>query len=218
MKLPELVPVTPLTVTEMGPVAAPEGTEAVILVAVAAVTVAVTPLKNSTSLLAKVVLKFVPVITIEALTEPLFGLKLVMVGVGTIKFAELVPVIPLTVTDIGPEVAPNGTDVVILVVVDAVTTAAVPLNSTSFRDGVALKLVPVIVTVTPNPPLLGLNPVIDGVPNTVKLLELVTVTPLKETDIGPEPAPTGTLVVMLVVVNEVTTALVPLNATVGNDI
>lgn len=217
VKLVELVPVTPLTVTEIGPVDVPEGTVAVMVVAVDAVTVAATPLKNSTLLLAGVVLKFVPVITIEAPTAALIGLKLVMIGVGTIKFAELVPVIPFTVTDIGPDVAPNGTEVVILVVVDAVTTAAVPLNVTVFSEGVALKLEPVIVTTTPNPPLLGLNPVIEGVPKTVKLLALDTVTPLKETEIGPEPAPDGTEVVMLVLVKELTTALVPLNSTIGSD-
>ncbi len=218
VKLVELVPVAPLTVTEIGPVDVPEGITAVILVAVDAVTVATIPLKNSTSLLAMVVLKFVPVITMEAPTAPLPGLKLVIVGVGTIKFAELVPVIPLTITDIGPEVAPKGTEVVMLVVVDAVTTAVVPLKSTVFNDGVLLKLLPVIVTLTPNPPVLGLNPVIEGVPKTVKLVELKTVTPLKETEIGPEPAPEGTLVVILVVVYEPTTAFVPLNATVGSDI
>jgi hypothetical protein len=218
VKLVELVPVTPLTVTEIGPVDVPEGTTAVMLVAVDDVTVAATPLKNSTSLLAMVVLKFVPVITMEAPTAPLPGLKLVMVGVGTIKFAELVPVIPLTVTDIGPEVAPKGTEVVILVVEDAVTTAVVPLKFTVFNEGVLLKLEPVIVTTTPNPPLLGLNPVIEGVPKTVKLLTLDTVTPLKEIEIGPEPAPEGTVVVILVVVKELTTALVPLNSTIGSDI
>ena len=211
VKLPVLVPVTPFTVTEIGPVDTPDGTVAVILVAVAAVTVAATPLKNSTSLLPIVVLKFVPVITIEAPTAALLGLKLEMVGVGTIKFAELVPVIPLTVTDIGPAVAPKGTEVVMLEVEEAVTTAVVPLNFTVFSEGVLLKLEPVIVTGVPKLPMVGVNTVIDGVPNTVKLLELEMVTPLKETEIGPEPAPIGTPVVMLVFVNEVTTALIPLN-------
>jgi hypothetical protein len=213
----ELVPVTPFTVTVIGPVVVPDCTTAVILVVVAAVTEALTPL-NSTSLLDNVVLKFVPVITTGAPIAPLLGVKLVMVGVGTIKFAELVPVIPLTMTEIGPEVAPNGTEVVILVVDDAVTAAAVPLNVTVFSEGVLLKLVPVIVTTTPKPPLLGEKLVIEGVPKTVKLLELETVTPLKETEIGPEPAPIGTEVVILLLLKEVTIALVPLNSTRGADI
>jgi hypothetical protein len=166
-------------------------------------------------LFAGVKLKFVPVIIMEAPMAPLPGLKLVIVGVGTVKFAELVPVIPLTVTEIGPLVAPKGTEVVILVVVDAVTTAAVPLNSTVFNEGVLLKLVPVMVTVAPVVPLLGVKLVMDGVPNTVKFEALLTVTPLNDTEIGPEPAPEGTDVVMLVVVKEVTTADVLLNSTIG---
>ncbi len=77
------------------------------------------------------------------------GVKLLITGVGTVKIEELVPVIPLTVTEIGPVVAPNGTEVVILVVVDEVTTQVVPLNSTVFSEGTSLKLVPVITTTTP---------------------------------------------------------------------
>jgi hypothetical protein len=82
-------------------------------------------------------------------TAPLAGVKLLITGVGTVKFEELVPVIPLTVTEIGPVVAPNGTEVVILVVVDAVTTLVIPLNSTVFAEGTLLKSVPVITTTTP---------------------------------------------------------------------
>jgi hypothetical protein len=75
--------------------------------------------------------------------------KLLTTGVGTVKFEELVPVILLTVTEIGPVVAPNGTEVVMLVVVDAVTTLAVPLKSTVFSAGTLLKLEPVMTTTTP---------------------------------------------------------------------
>ena len=61
------------------PVAAPEGTVTVKLVAVAAVTVAwVVP--NRTTLLAGVVLKFVPVMVTVVPTGPLVGVKLLMVG------------------------------------------------------------------------------------------------------------------------------------------
>jgi hypothetical protein len=80
---------------------------------------------------------------------PLVGVKLLITGVGTVKFEELVPVILLTVTEIGPVVAPNGTDVVMLVVVDAVTTLATPLNSTVLAEGTLLKSEPVITTTTP---------------------------------------------------------------------
>jgi hypothetical protein len=131
-------------------------------------------------------------------TAPLIGVKLLIIGVGTVKLEELVPVIPFTVTEIGPVVAPNGTEVVILVVVDAVTTLVIPLKSTVFSEGTLLKLEPEIVTTTPYAPLVGLNPVIDGVPKTVKFELLLMVTPLTVTEIGPVPAPEGTEVVILV--------------------
>jgi len=88
-----------------------------------------------------------------------------------------------------------------------------PLNSTSFSEGTVLKSVPVIITVAPSEPVEGENPVIIGVPNTVKLDALVTVTPLVVTDIGPVVAPAGTLVVSRVGLEAVTTARVPLNRT-----
>jgi hypothetical protein len=217
VKLDELVPATPFTVTDTGPEVTPAGTTAVRLVVVDVLTVAITPL-NLTVLLAGVELKFVPVIVITAPMAALVGVKLVIVGVGTVKLVELVPVIPFTVMDIGPVVAPNGTEVVILVVVELVTTADIPLNVTVFSEGVLLKLVPVIVTATPKPPLFGVKLVMDGVPNTVKLEALDTVTPLSDTEMGPDPAPEGTVVVMVVDVNEVTTASVPLNSTKGLEI
>lgn len=90
-----------------------------------------------------------PVIVTVAPTAPLLGVKLVTIGVGTVKLVALVPVIPLTVTEIGPVVAPNGTEVVMLVVLEAVTTLVIPLNSTVFSDGTLLKSEPEITTTTP---------------------------------------------------------------------
>jgi hypothetical protein len=72
------------------------------------------------------VLKFVPLMITVAVTAPPVGLKLVIVGVGrTVKVEALFTVIPvpLTATEIGPVVAPAGTDVVMLVAVEAETTA-----------------------------------------------------------------------------------------------
>ena len=57
----------------------------------------------------------------------------------TIKSSVLVPVNSPMVTVIFPLVEPAGTVVVILVVVEAVTTAVVPLNFTKLLAGVALK-------------------------------------------------------------------------------
>ena len=75
--------VFPPTVTVMGPVVAPAGTEVEILVAVLAVTTAVVPL-NLTMLLAGVVLKFVPVMVTAVEVEPEVGLNDSMVAAGSV--------------------------------------------------------------------------------------------------------------------------------------
>jgi len=49
----------------------------------------------------------------------------------TVKLEELALLVPFTDTEIFPVVAPDGTVVVMLVDVDEVTTAAVPLNFTT---------------------------------------------------------------------------------------
>jgi hypothetical protein len=213
VKLDELATVTPLVVTEMVPVEAPTGTVVVILVAVDAVTTANVPL-NLTTLLAGIVLKFNPDMVTVALTAPLDGLNPVIIGEGsTVKLDTLLTVTPFKVNDIGPVDAPTGTVVVILVVVDAMTTEATPLNVSTLSAAVVLKLLPVIVMVAPIAPLVGLNPDMDGVGKTVKLDELVTVTPLVLTEIVPLVAPAGTVVVILTGVEAVTIAKIPLNLT-----
>jgi hypothetical protein len=91
------------------------------------------------------------------------GVKLVMVGGKiTVKLVLLVAVCPLTVTVIGPVVAPTGTVVVMLVVVLEIIVAVVPLNLTMLFAGATPKLVPVIVTEVPKIPTFGVNPVIIG--------------------------------------------------------
>ena len=67
------------TVTETGPVVAPVGTIAVILVAELVVTIAEVPL-NMTRLLAGVVSKFVPMMVTVVPMGPLTGAKDVIVG------------------------------------------------------------------------------------------------------------------------------------------
>lgn len=170
---------------------------------------------NFTTLSAPTVLKFVPEMVTIAPTAPLVGVKPVIVGVGsTVKLDPVVTVTPLTVTEMGPEVAPAGTVTVRLVVVATVTTAWVPLNLTTLFTAVVLKFVPEITTVAPMAPLVGLKLVIVGDPGTVKVA-LLTVTPLTVTAIGPVDAPTGTVVVIEVEVKPVTTAVTPLNVTTG---
>ena len=108
-------------------------------------------------------LKFVPVMVTAVPINPLDGVKDETVGGKiTVKLVELVPVFPTTVTVIVPVVAPAGTVAVILVVVLAVTTAVVPLNLTILLVGVVLKLEPVMVTVVPIEPEVGVKDVILG--------------------------------------------------------
>ncbi len=86
---------------------------------------------NSTILSEGVELKFIPVIRMAAPTAPLDGLKLVIAGVPrTVKSLALNKVTPLTVTEILPVVALDGTSVVMLLELEAETTAVVPLNFT----------------------------------------------------------------------------------------
>jgi len=113
-----------------------------------------------------------------------------------VKVAELTTVTPAAVTLIFPVVAPVGTVAVMLVEDTTVNvTAAVVLNFT----GVApVKLVPVIVTVAPTAPDVGVKLVIVGAATTVKDAELVPVPPDVVTLIFPVVAPVGTVAVILV--------------------
>lgn len=114
VKLAALVMVCPPTATDIAPEIAPLGTVAVILVVVLEVTVAVTPL-NLTILLAGVELKLVPVIVMDAPTEPKVGAKEEIVG-GAPQF--MVAVQPERVTipsEVNKKVnSPPGADEVIL--------------------------------------------------------------------------------------------------------
>ena len=102
-----LVPVPPGVVTLSGPVVAPVGTVAWIVVAEVTVKLALTPL-NATAVAP---VKFVPLIVTLVPTGPLVGVKLVIVGglAVTVKGLALVAVPPAVVTLTGPVVAPVGT-------------------------------------------------------------------------------------------------------------
>jgi hypothetical protein len=92
-----------------------------------------------------------------------------------------------------------------------VAVASVPLNRTVLVPGVAPKLVPAIVTAVPVVPDAGVSVVIFGV--TVKLTPLLA-TPFTVTTTGPVVAPLGTGTVMLVSLQPVAVAGLPLNVTV----
>jgi hypothetical protein len=99
----------------------------------------------------------------------------VMLKTITVNDELLVPVPLAVVTVTTPDVAPIGTVVVMLVDELAITVAAVPLNFTVLFAGVALKFVPVIVTVAPTSPCAGENEVIAGAFVIVKGLTVMMV-------------------------------------------
>jgi hypothetical protein len=69
---------------------------------------------------------------------------------NTLKLIKLQIVAPLTVTQIGPEVAPVGTVVVMMVVLAASTTAGVPLKVTIFFGSSESKFKPIMLTRSPS--------------------------------------------------------------------
>jgi len=156
--------------------------------------------------------KLVPLIVTVVPTPPLVGEKLLIVGAGmTVKLLPLLAVPPEVVTLIGPVEAPLGTVAAIEVDEFTVKLALVPLNRTAEAP---VKLVPLIVTVVPTPPLVGEKLVIVGGGMTVKLLALLAVPPGVVTLIGPVVAPLGTVAAIEVDEFTVKLALVPLNRTV----
>jgi hypothetical protein len=112
------------------------------------------------------------------------------------------------VTTTFPVVAPLGTVTPILVEVQLVEVAEVPLNVTV---PVVPKVVPVMVTGAPTAPAMIDKFVMFGV--TVKLLGLLA-TPPPVTTTFPVVAPLGTVTEILVEVQFVALAVVPLNVTV----
>jgi hypothetical protein len=159
----ELVAVPAGVVTVIGPVLAPLGTVALIDVSVVTENVAVAPL--NVTLLAPV--RCVPVIDTVVPAGPLVGVNDEIVGaaggggVVTSKDAPLVAVPPPVVTAIAPDVAPLGTAALIDVSEAAENVVAgVPLNVTLLAP---VKPVPVIDTVVPTGPLVGVNDEIVGV-------------------------------------------------------
>jgi len=109
VKFEPLVKVTPLTVTDIGPVPALAGTLVVMLVVVKLVTIAGMPLKETEG----AVRKFVPVMVTVAPTAPLVGEKPTNVGLARKVNPVLVRVTPLVVNEIEPLPAPGGTVAVI---------------------------------------------------------------------------------------------------------
>src|SRR5271169_1115791 len=119
---------------------------------------------------------------------------------------------PPTVTTTLPVVAPVGTGATMLVALQLVGVAAVPLKV--IVPCVVPKFVPVIVTDVPTTPEVGLRLGILGlVGDTVKLRPLLAWPPTVTTTL-PVVAPVGTGAAMLVALQLVTVAAVPLKVIV----
>ncbi len=114
----------------------------------------------------------------------------------TVKVTPLLDV-PFTVTTTGPVVASAGTGATMLVALQVVGAAAVPLNWTVLAPCDAPKLLPAIVTDVPTAPDVGLTLVILGGVVTAKVTPLLGV-PFTVTTTGPVVAPAGTGATMLV--------------------
>jgi hypothetical protein len=107
----------------------------------------------------------------------------------TVKLAVLVPVPLAVVTATLPVTAPAGTIAVICVAEFTVKLLAARPPKVTFVAPV--KLVPVIVTVVPTVPLVGVKLLIPGL--TLKFEALVAVPPAFTTETGPVVAPAGTV-------------------------
>src|SRR5208283_1585967 len=139
----------------------------------------------------------------------------VMLGAGTVT-VKLTPLLatPPTVSTTFPVVAPVGTGATMLVAFQLVGVATIPLNFTVLVPWVAPKFAPVIVTEVPSTPDVGFRLVMLGAGTvTVKLL-LLLATPPTVTTTFPVVAPVGTVTTMLVALQLVGVAAIPLNVTV----
>jgi hypothetical protein len=107
-----------------------------------------------------------------------------------VKLLGLNAVPPGVVTLIGPVVAPAGAVACIVVSEVTVKLAALPLNVTAVAP---VKLVPLIVTLVPTRPFVGVKLVMIGAGITMKSFVLDAVPPGVVTLSGPVVAPTGTV-------------------------
>ena len=143
-----------------------------------------------------VAVKPLPVMVTTVPTGPLVGVKEVITGTTvTTKLDELVAVPAGLVTWIAPDCAPVGTVAVICVLEFTVKLAAVPAKVTAV---VPVKLLPVMATLAPTGPFVGVKEVMEGATITTKLDELAPVPAEFVTWILPVLAPAGTVVVICV--------------------
>ena len=201
---------TPLTVTTTFPLlVAPLGTGTTMLVLLQLVGVAAVPL-NVTVLLPCSAPKFAPAIVTGVPTVPIPRLRLVMVGGGVAMNATPLLATPPTVTTTFPGVALIGTGATMVVGLQLVGVANVPLNVTVLVPWERPKPLPVIVTVEPTGPEVGVKLEIAGM--TVNGNGLLAPPPTV-TCTFPLVAPIGAGTVMLVSLQDVGRPAAPLNVT-----
>jgi hypothetical protein len=153
------------------------------------------------------------VIVMMAPVGPKFGERLEMDGVGsTVKFEPLLST-PLACTTTFPDVAPEGTGTFMLVAPQLDGVPAIPLNWTVLLPWLDPKFVPVIVTEVPAVAEVGARLVMLGAATTVKLTPLLATADTVTTTF-PVVAPVGTVATMLVALQLMIAAVVPLNLAV----
>ncbi|HET8925060.1 MAG TPA: hypothetical protein VFN26_18915 [Candidatus Acidoferrum sp.] len=132
----------------------------------------------------------------------------------TVKFTLLLAT-PATVTTTFPLVAPAGTVATMLVALQLVAIAAVPLNVTVLVPCEAPKFAPTMVTAAPTAPDAGFKLVMLGVVTVVivKSTPLLATPPTVTTTL-PVVAPVGTGAEILVALHAVGVAAIPPNVTV----
>lgn len=201
----------PPAVTMTGPLVAPLGTSATMVVAFQLEGDAVVPLKV-TVLVPCVEPKFTPLIVTDVPTCPEAGLRLVIPGLDpTTKMRPLLAN-PPTVTATGPVVAPVGTGTTIDVAFQLVGVAATSLNVIVLDPCVEPKFVPVMVTEVATFPEIGLRLVMVGAVPTTKAKPLLAMPPTV-TATFPVVAPVGTGATMAFTLQLVGAAAIPLNVT-----
>jgi hypothetical protein len=196
----------PATCTTMLPVEAPDGTGTTICPIFQAVGLPVTPLNVTVP--PEPVPKPEPLIVIGNVTAPTDDERLVMLG-ATVNITPL-ETTPEAATTTLPVVAAAGTATTMLVALQLVGVAVVPLIVTAPVPWVAPKFVPVIVTEVPTTPEVGDKLLMFGAGSTVKLEPLLANAPTVTTTF-PVVAPVGTVAKMLVAFQLVGVAVVPLN-------
>jgi len=169
---PSVLLATLLTVTLTGPVVAPVGTGTTMEFALQLVGVAAVPL-NLTVLVPRVAPKFDPAIVTDAPIAPDVGERLEMAGPWaevTVKPTALLATL-FTVTTTDPLVAPPGTGATMLLEVQLLGAAAVPLNLMVLVPCDAPKFAPLMVTAVPTLPDVGERFTILGAVGDVKSAE-----------------------------------------------